>query len=167
MPTCRAALLSAVTLLAVPACSTTGAGPQKPVRWTVTAPSAAIAPNGTADIQLHTVIDGGWHIYAVNQGPGGPVPTRITLAPGQPFTLANSISATPPPRTQMDSSFNVNVLMHERAVTFVIPIRAGAAIRSGVDTLHINARYQACNATLCLPPQTARLSAPVRTTATG
>lgn len=162
MPVNRAACLIAV--LGALACSTPSAGAQTPVRWTATAPSAPVTPGSTTSVVLKANIDEGWHIYAINQGAGGPVPTRITLAPEQPFALAGAVRATLAPRTEMDASFGINVMLHEKNAAFVVPVRLDPAVRSGIDTVHVNARYQACNASLCLPPQTARLTAAVLAT---
>ncbi len=153
---------SLIAVMAALACSTPRAGAQTPVRWTAAAPSAPIAPGATTSITLKANIDDGWHIYAINQGPGGPTPTRITLAPEQPFTLAGALRASAPPRAEMDPSFGINVLTHEKSAAFVVPVRLDPSARSGIDTVHVNARYQACNASLCLPPQTAKLTAAVR-----
>ncbi len=151
--------------LATLACAGPPAAGPRPVHWTVTAPSVVLAPGGTDSLVVRATLDPGWHVYAVNQGAGGPVPTRITLAPAQPFSLAGVVSTTTAPHTEMDQSFHINVLMHDKSAAFVVPVRAGPSLRGTVDTVHVNARYQACNASLCLPPQTARLAAAVATRA--
>lgn len=148
--------------LAALACSRAPQGVQTPVRWTATAPAVAAAPGGTASVGVRAAIDNGWHIYAIDQDPGGPVPTRITLGDGQPFTLASAVSTITPPHTEMDESFHINVRMHDRDAGFTVPIKVDSSARPGGDTVHVNARYQVCNASLCLPPQTARLTVPVR-----
>lgn len=148
---------------ALAACPTSGVGAQTPVHWSATAPSGSVvAIGGTTNVKLQASIADGWHIYAIDQGPGGPVPTRITLAPGQPFTLASAVRAISTPRTELDQSFGIKVMVHEKSAAFVLPVRVGPTVRSGTDSVHVNARYQVCNATLCLPPQTARLAAAVR-----
>ncbi|MGI8508816.1 MAG: protein-disulfide reductase DsbD N-terminal domain-containing protein [Gemmatimonadaceae bacterium] len=147
------------------ACSAPRVGAQTPVHWTATAPSGSVPVGGRVNIKLQATIADGWHIYAINQGPGGPIPTRITLAPDQPFTLADVVSTTSAPRTELDQSFGIKVMMHEKSAAFTVPVRISPAVRSGIDSVHVNARYQVCNATLCLPPQTARLTAALRTRA--
>jgi thiol:disulfide interchange protein DsbD len=156
MPSRLTLLLAAAVLFA--GCShAPDAGAQTPVHWSV-AP-AVVAANGTGHVTLTAAIDDGWHIYAVTQGPGGPVPTRFTLASGQPLTLAGDPKVAPAPRTEMDESFGIPVQMHERSATFTIPVKTTGAAHP--DSIRVRARYQACNASLCLPPQTAQLSAPV------
>ena len=56
-----------------------------------------------------------------------------------------------------DPNFQINVETYESAVTFTLPVRVDHAAPVGSDTVLVSARYQACNATLCLPPQTAKV----------
>jgi DsbC/DsbD-like thiol-disulfide interchange protein len=60
-----------------------------------------------------------------------------------------------------DPNFGINVETYDRAVTFVLPIRVATTTPAGAGTVTVTARYQACNATLCLPPQTARVPVPI------
>lgn len=156
MPFRPTLLLAAAVLFA--GCSTAPkAGAQTPVHWRV-AP-VTIAANGTGHVTLTATIDDGWHIYAVTQGPGGPVPTRFTLAAGQPLALGGDPKVSPAPKTEMDESFGIPVQMHEHQASFTIPVKTTTAAHP--DSVLVRARYQACSASLCLPPQTAQLSAPV------
>lgn len=154
----RMTLLLAAAVLVGGCARTPAAGAQTPVHWR--AAPASIAANGAGRVTLTASIDDGWHIYAVTQGPGGPVPTRFTLATGQPLTLVGEPTVAPAARTEMDESFGIPVQMHEHQATFTIPVQL-AADASRPDSVRVRARYQACNASLCLPPQTAQLSAPV------
>jgi DsbC/DsbD-like thiol-disulfide interchange protein len=156
MPSSSTLVLAAAALL-VGCASAHDAQAQTPVHWR--AAPATIGANGMGHVALTAAIDDGWHIYAVTQGPGGPVPTRFTLAPGQPLALAGEPAVAPAPRSEMDESFGIQVQMHEHHATFTIPVKVTTGARP--DSVHVRARYQACNASLCLPPQTAQLTAPV------
>ena len=141
-----------------------GAGPasaqERPVVWTASAAPAPVAPGATMTIQLKARIDQGWHVYSISQGPGGPIPTRIALAPGQPFELVGTVQG-PRPDTRFDSNFGINVETYDDLATFALTVRVGANARPGTDTLAIKARFQTCNASLCLPPHTETLLLPV------
>jgi hypothetical protein len=50
---------------------------------------------------------------------------------------------------------------YEKTVTFTVPVRVDKGAHVGTDTVVVSARYQACNATLCLPPQTSMVPVPV------
>lgn len=156
MPSRLTFLFAAAVL--VSGCSRTpDAGAQTPVHWS--AAPAHIDASGTGHLTLTAKIDDGWHIYALTQGPGGPVPTRFTPATGQPLYFEANPTVSPAPKTEMDESFGIPVEMHERQATFTIGVKADKGAHP--DSVHVRARYQACNASLCLPPQTAQLSAPV------
>lgn len=152
---------SLLVISAALACSTPRADAQTPVHWTATLQRAP-ARGGSAAVKLVAVIDKGWHIYATNQGPGGPVPTRITVPSGQPFVAGGPVTVAPPPHSAFDEAFRITVLLHEKRAEFVVPVKSVGT--TAADSIHVNARYQVCNATLCLPPQTARLSVPARAT---
>jgi DsbC/DsbD-like thiol-disulfide interchange protein len=133
---------------------------ERPVIWTAAASPAAVAPGGTTTVQLKARIDQGWHVYSISQGPGGPIPTRIALAPGQPFELIGAVRG-PAPETRFDSNFGINVETYDDLATFALTVRVGADARPGTDTLAIKARFQTCNASLCLPPHTETVLVPV------
>jgi DsbC/DsbD-like thiol-disulfide interchange protein len=111
-------------------------------------------------IALVATIDDGWHLYSTTQPPGGPVPTRITVAASPVFGASGSITF-PKPAVAPDPNFGINVETYDRSVTFTVPVKIASNARPGVDTVAIQARFQACNASLCLPPRTQTVSVPV------
>ena len=134
----------------------------KPVMWTGAVAPARVRPGGLVDVRLTATIDTGWHLYSTTQPPGGPVPTRITVvSPG--FVLGGAVQF-PKPTVHPDPNFQINVETYESAVTFTLPVRVDPAAPVGTDTVVVSARYQACNATLCLPPQTAKVAVGVQVT---
>ena len=48
-----------------------------PVKWSY---AAKIGEGGTATLYLKATIESGWHVYSVNQKPGGPQKTEFTFA---------------------------------------------------------------------------------------
>ncbi|HEY3128684.1 MAG TPA: protein-disulfide reductase DsbD N-terminal domain-containing protein [Acidobacteriota bacterium] len=107
---------------------------------------------------LQAEIKPGWHLYSTTQPPGGPIPTRITLAAGQPFELAGTIEG-PPPQAAFDKNFGINTEWYDASATFKIPVKVSAKVTPGKQKLKVNAFYQSCSATLCLPPVTEKLEA--------
>jgi DsbC/DsbD-like thiol-disulfide interchange protein len=134
----------------------------KPVTWTGAVAPAQVAAGGMVNVRLTAAIDDGWHLYSTTQPPGGPVPTRIAVASPR-FALEGSL-AFPKPSVHADPNFGINVETYETGVTFTVPVRVDKAAPVGTDTVVVTARYQACNATLCLPPQTAMVAVPVKVT---
>jgi DsbC/DsbD-like thiol-disulfide interchange protein len=132
----------------------------RPVTWSASGPKTAVTAGATVPIALVATIDDGWHLYSTTQPAGGPVPTRITLA-ASPVFAANGAVTFPKPAVTADPNFGINVETYDRSVTFTIPVKVAADARPGVDTLAIQARFQACNASLCLPPKTQTVAVPV------
>jgi len=140
---------------------TSTAQAQNPVTFSLKANAAsALTPGDKFTAQVTAQIQGGWHLYSLTQGAGGPIPTRITVPDGQPFKLAGTVSG-PRPHLAMDPNFEINTETHEGSATFSVPIVVTAEVPSGTQSLNISVRYQACNDKNCLPPRTAKLSVPV------
>jgi DsbC/DsbD-like thiol-disulfide interchange protein len=131
----------------------------RPVTWVATAPKTATA-GSTVSVSVVATIDDGWHLYSTTQPAGGPVPTRITVATSPVFGANGSITF-PKPTVTADPNFGINVETYDHIVTFTVPVKIAANTRPGVDTVAIQTRFQACNASLCLPPRTQTVSVPV------
>lgn len=158
-PALWALLLAAA--IALPSAQTPS-GPPTPVAWTIAAsgkPKPAV-PGGRIEVAVRATVERGWYIYAMTQPAGGPTPLRITLAEGQPFTVAGPVGG-PEPKRAWDSAFEIESAKHDGTVTFTVPVEIGAGAASGPATLALQVRYQACSDTLCLRPKTETLSLPL------
>jgi thiol-disulfide isomerase/thioredoxin len=113
------------------------------------------------DARLVAAIDEGWHLYSPEQPAGGPLPTRITVPDGQLFKLAGEIQS-PQPRITFDPNFEMETEFFEGEATFTVPIVVAAGAPAGEHTLTVNAIFQTCNETKCLPPKAVKVTAPVR-----
>lgn len=127
--------------------------------------TGVLRPGTVAHVTIEAVIQTGWHIYSVTQPPGGPYATRISVPDGQPFVAVGTATAITPPHVSFDDAFKMNVQLHEKAASFDVPVRLADVAHAGGDSVRVNVRYQVCNASLCLPPQTVRLAAPIVATA--
>ncbi len=135
---------------------TEAASPQKehqPVVWSGNAVPATAGPGAKLAVTLSATMDPGWHIYAITQRPGGPTPLRLLLTEGQPFALAGGIKS-PAPEVKFDPGFGIEVQTLDSRAEFILPISVAAAASAGKHALKVEARYQACNSSLCLPVQT-------------
>lgn len=133
----------------------------RPVVWTAAPVSArAVTPGETVTIRLSAAMDQGWHVYSITQGPGGPIPTRIAVAAGQPFALIDVVQG-PRPMTKFDQNFGITVETYDANPTFTMRVRVAPTAKMGTDTLAITARFQACTESLCLPPRTERIAVPL------
>jgi DsbC/DsbD-like thiol-disulfide interchange protein len=122
----------------------------RPVTWTAAAPKGAAAPGSTVPVSLTATVDDGWHLYSTTQPPGGPIPTRITVAPSPAFAAGGTVTF-PKPTVAPDPNFGINVETYDRTVTFTIPVKVAPSAPKGADTATVQARFQACNATACRP----------------
>ena len=78
------------------------AAPPDPVAWKLQNPPAApVKPGARFNVKLLAAVQEGWHLYSLKPMAEGPVPTRIWLAEGQPFSLAGAVQA-PEPQVMQD-----------------------------------------------------------------
>ena len=117
--------------------------------------SARARDSSTTTITVSASIAAGWHIFSVDQPAGGPVATRVSLDSVATRPRLPAPSLQPRATRQFDSSFRMNVAMHEHAVAFSVPIAIGSRYarfyrgRGAVSGLQSD---------VCYPPQTTHLS---------
>jgi DsbC/DsbD-like thiol-disulfide interchange protein len=135
----------------------------RPVQWTFTASardSSSMHEGATAVAHLHAQIQHGWHVYALDQGPGGPVPMRISVPERQPFAIDGDIVA-PTPKRAFDPNLNIKTRFYDDEATFTIPIKTTSAPSNGLRNISLDVLYQACNDRMCLSPTTLHLASAV------
>ena len=76
---------------------------------------------GKTTVKLAASIDDGWHIYSVTQGPGGPMPTKVTVPTGQSFALSGAVKGSQPD-TKFDENFGIQVETYENRAEFTVPL---------------------------------------------
>ena len=146
------ASIAAAVATAVPAAA------QTPVKWTIARADQKPVESGKPfKVVVRGEIDSGWHLYSLTQGPGGPVPTSITVKRGTEFALSGAIDA-PPPLKRFDSNFGIETEFYEDAASFVLPVTLAPNAKPGQHALHVIASFQTCNDRLCLPPADEDLS---------
>src|SRR5262249_24075810 len=81
---------------------------QEPAHWSLSSESTgkAVKSGESISAQLKAQIDEGWHLYALDQPTGGPIPTTIKIADGSPFSITGDITA-PKPTVRADQNFVV------------------------------------------------------------
>ena len=107
----------------------------------------------------------GWHLYSLNQPPP-PIATRITVAKGQPFAVGGPIDG-PLPQTAFDQSFGIDTEFYADSAAFTLPVKAEANAPGGKTTVKVQAYYQSCNDTMCLPPKTVTMEVPIEVAGPG
>jgi thiol:disulfide interchange protein len=145
----RALFLVAAIVLGIPLL----AAGQNPIQWSVAhTEKDTIHPGQTFDVELTADIDPTWHLYALNQPPGGPLPLAIGVAGGRTFNLAGEVGSWVP-KSAIDPNFNLETLFYEERASFTVPIEVTPAAKDGIHKLGITITYQTCNDHLCLPPK--------------
>jgi thiol:disulfide interchange protein len=133
------------------------AAAQNPVSWSLEseAKGKAFKSGESFKAKLKAVIEGEWHLYAVEQPAGGPFPTRITIPENLPFVIDGK-PVSPAPITKFDPNFNIETKFFAKAAEFNLPLKATAD--AGGDDLAVNVRYQVCDDKVCLPPKTVKVT---------
>ncbi len=155
--------VAVVALMLWPAATRTAQAPEHPIQWSarLKAPGLPVSPGGTFEVALTASVKDGWHLYSMTQGPGGPIPTSITLPEGQLFSRAGRIIA-PAPDKAFDPNFNIETEFYEETTTFRVPVQLAPSAPVGTHPLSIRVRFQACTGHLCLLPKTETLLLPVK-----
>jgi len=155
-------LLRIAFILAVSACAIAA---QDPTRWTLTSdfPDKTLKSGELIHATLNAEIDDGWHLYALDQPAGGPIPTTIKIFDGSPFTI-DGVIVSPKAITRPDANFIVdgkplNTKFFEKTAEFGLTARAAADTPS--DAFALNVRFQLCNDKFCLPPKSLKERSPV------
>jgi thiol:disulfide interchange protein DsbD len=137
------------------------AAPPDPVVWKLQDPPAApVKPGARFNVKLLASVQEGWHLYSLKPMADGPIPTRIWIAEGQPFSLAGAVQS-PEPRVTQDPTLGMEVELYEGEAVFSLPVKVSPAAPPGPQKLMVSASYQSCNNKLCLPPKTVRMDMPV------
>lgn len=125
------------------------------VTWT-----AKLAPEGVragegAQIVLTAQIEGDYHLYSLTKRDTGPTVTTLTLAPGSALD-ADGAGIQPPPHTELDPGFHINVESYTGGVAFALPVKLKAGL-TGAQKAVVKVRYQVCRQGTCLLPKTVDL----------
>lgn len=127
------------------------------IHWSARYTDDQPSPTGPAMVQVTAKIDAGWHLYALPPTKADNIPTTIQAV--APLQLGGKITQSKPIH-KMDANFGAEVDYFEKIATFKVPV-----ILPGGDAPSLTIRFQACNASTCLPPKT--VTVPIRPKATG
>lgn len=135
---------------------------QDPSKWILEsdAKGKSVKQGETVKVSIKADVEPGWHLYALDQPPGGPIATTIKITQSAPFELVGEII---PPEAILapDPNFIIDgkplaTKYYKDFVEFPFSIRAISD--TTLNDLSIDVRFQLCNDTMCLPPKTKRVS---------
>ncbi len=135
----------------------------RPVKWRVVGGSAPreIVSGRTLPLTVEADIAKGWHIYALTQKPGGPIPLQLQLV-GAADVLVRGVITAPKPERAFDKNFGIGTEVYSGNPLFTIPVGVPGRSLTGLRKFQVAARYQVCSETLCLPPRTDKLDVALR-----
>ncbi len=116
---------------------------------------ASVSARFTAsDLFITAAIKPGWHIYSITQPPGGPLATKIKLAPSDAFRVVGDFQAGTPPDKKREEVFdNLIVESHYERITWHAPIELSPGIDPAALQIEGVLTVQPCDANTCLPPR--------------
>ena len=130
------------------------------VRFELVVEPAEVGVNSRFDATVKASIEEGWHLYSLTQPPGGPIRTTISVTETGSFAQAGEVRQ-PEPRIQFDPNFGINAEFFDGKVDFLVPVQVKPGLSESEEALQVQVRFMVCSDTLCLPPQTKTLEAPV------
>jgi hypothetical protein len=156
----RALFRGAVCGLCLTSSAVPQVGPPQPVQWKASlVPGGPVKPGTRATIDLSGEVQQGWHVYALTEPAGGPIPLHISLDENDVAQIRGTASGTDPIRTN-DSSFQMETQLYRGDFTLHMPVEVKHP-PAGKQLIPLNVRFQACSDRTCLPPKTVYLSIPV------
>ncbi len=123
-----------------------------PIKWAVAPTAHSPAPGEVFEVTVEASLEGAWHLYSATQPPGGPIPTKFSLASADLFQIAGYIKQTRP-TTQFDPNFNIPTEFFSKSAKFWISIKSDPGINPGTYEVPLQVFYQLCNDQVCLPPR--------------
>ncbi|HUA60919.1 MAG TPA: cytochrome c biogenesis protein CcdA [Verrucomicrobiae bacterium] len=129
-------------LLTIPAFAQTSAS-----QWSVEAMTAAAPPGGHALLRVTAKIDTGWHLYSGTTPFGQPTTFKVG-----PDSIVDGVRMyQPPPKRAFDKVADNDTETYVGEAAFVLDVAIKKNAAPGDAQLDVNARYQTCNDTQCLP----------------
>jgi len=128
-----------------------GQSTDEKVQWSVKLSPETVSAGGASKMAITADIAQGWHMYAIDQKPGGPKATVIRIPDGQAFQQAGSITG-PAAKAAYDPNFEMDTRFYEGSVTFEVPLMVAATAAAGKSSARASVLFQVCNEQSCLPP---------------
>ena len=127
------------------------------VEWAAVAGTPRQGPNNTmlVDLDLQLTVTGGWHVYSLTQGGGGPTAMTVKVSP--PYEIAGEIVGPPADKAQ-DPNFGIVTETYDGEKIFKIPLRLASSASLDPPPVEVKVRSQACSDRLCLPARTTTLT---------
>jgi len=118
---------------------------QQPVKWS----STYVGDDKEGVMTVTATIDDKWHLYSIKEVKDGPYPTTFSSGDAE---IIGEVKEGDPIR-EVDTNFGVEVGYFAKTAVFEAKVKLGSKGKEG----GIKVRFQACDDSRCLPPQTVDL----------
>jgi thiol:disulfide interchange protein DsbD len=132
-------------------------GRKLPVRFTAAVKPEAVRAGEAVTVTVKAEIDAGWHLYAPESAspkPNPATPSDIT-ALGD-WKAVGPTTDDAPPEKKFDKNFEAEVAFHEGEASLSRAFRVSEE-SPATPPGEVSVRYQVCDASVCLPPTTAKV----------
>lgn len=133
-----------------------------PVEWRADPLEVRLPAGSVVNATVRASVAPGWRIYALGEF-AGPEPLVVTVASSPVFAMKGAVRPSAP-TVKFDPNLGKDVAVYEDHAVLNLQVAVASAARPGAYSLRVDVRFQACNATVCLPPKTETLTIPVRIT---
>ena len=120
---------------------------QQHLAWAIRIEPAAAAPGARVLARATATVEAGWHLYSASSAAG--IPTSFQVEPAGPAEIVRLLQ--PKPQTAFDPNFNSDTETFEGQAAFLLELAVKKDAPAGPSELTFHARYQTCNATVCVP----------------
>lgn len=130
-----------------------GAGANTAPEVTVESQFTAATADRPAMMFVTATIADGYHISALDQPPGGPLPTSIAIAENSGVQLLDEWKPIEAPKSHIDTEVweGLELREHYSTVTWYAPIKLPAGADTTNLTINATVSGQACNPQTCVP----------------
>ena len=117
----------------------------QPVKWSFDSKKIS---DTEYDLILTATVDEGWHVYAIDIPPGGPIPTSFTFEESDNYELFGDLKY-PKPIDKYDKAFEMDLSYFDGSADFVQRIKV---LKEGAFEIKGELEFMACDDSRCLPP---------------
>lgn len=121
-------------------------GSAKQVKWDFTAKKTA---DKKYEVNMTATINGNFHLYAINAGVEGPIPTTITFSPNPLLTFQGKPLEKGKKITKVEEVWGGKVNFFEKTVTITQIVNTKTAAKTNLNG---KITFMVCNDEVCLPP---------------
>lgn len=121
-------------------------GSAKQVKWAFTSKKIG---DKKYEVRMTATITGDFHMYAINAGVEGPVPTTISYSPNPLLIIQGKPKEEGKKITKFESAWEGKVNFFEKTVTFIQVVNTKTAAKTNLNG---KVAFMVCNDEVCLPP---------------